>query len=143
MNKENNTTKQALETPHTQQLIAQVCDEIKSMLLEKNRKYGNSALDPIRIFSKADAKEQIRVRIDDKLSRLRNVQGDETEDVISDLIGYLVLLKVSERVENEPAFEPKSKSMSKSEVEAFCIYSGLNHVGDSLKSEGTRLDLIL
>jgi hypothetical protein len=131
--KTNNTTTQGLETPHTQQLIAQICDEIKSMLLEKNRKYGNSALDPIRIFSKADAKEQIRVRIDDKLSRLRNVQGDETEDVISDLIGYLVLLKVSERVEQEP--EP--------EIEPRCIYSGLNHVGDSLKSEGPRLDLIL
>jgi hypothetical protein len=129
----NKTTKQALETPHTQQLIAQICDEIKSMLLEKNRKYGNSALDPIRIFSKADAKEQIRVRIDDKLSRLRSLQSDETEDVISDLIGYLVLLKVSERVEIEP--EP--------EIEPRCIYSGLNHVGDSLKSEGTRLDLIL
>jgi uncharacterized protein (DUF4415 family) len=114
-------TTAANQTPtHTQQLITQVCDEIKSMLLEKNRKYGNSALDPIRIFSKADAKEQIRVRIDDKLSRLRNVQNDETEDVISDLIGYLVLLKVSERVEQEPA----------PEIEPRCIYSGLNHVGD-------------
>ena len=88
-------------TKNSQQIIAQICDEIKSMLLEKNRKYGNSALEPIRVFSKADAKEQIRVRIDDKLSRLQNVQDDETEDVISDLIGYLVLLKVSEKMEQE------------------------------------------
>jgi len=89
-------------TQDAQQIIAQICDEIKSMLLEKNRKYGNSALEPIRVFSKADAKEQIRVRIDDKLSRLRSLQQDETEDVISDLIGYLVLLKVSEKIEPEP-----------------------------------------
>ena len=88
-------------TKNSQQIIAQICDEIKSMLLEKNRKYGNSALEPIRVFSKADAKEQIRVRIDDKLSRLRSLQQDETEDVISDLIGYLVLLKVSEKMEQE------------------------------------------
>jgi hypothetical protein len=40
--------------------------------------------------------EQIRVRIDDKLSRLRNQQADEDEDVIDDLIGYLVLLKVAQ-----------------------------------------------
>lgn len=88
-------------TKDAQQIIAQICDEIKSMLLEKNRKYGNSALKPIRIFSKCDAKEQIRVRIDDKLSRLLSLQQDETEDVISDLIGYLLLLKVSEKMEQE------------------------------------------
>lgn len=93
-------------TQDAQQIIAQICDEIKSMLLEKNRKYGNSALEPIRVFSKADAKEQIRVRIDDKLSRLRSLQQDETEDVISDLIGYLVLLKVSEKMQQELEPEP-------------------------------------
>jgi hypothetical protein len=41
-----------------------------AMLLEKNAKYGNSALEPIRCFSRADPVEQIRVRLDDKLSRL-------------------------------------------------------------------------
>lgn len=68
---------------------------IFSMLIEKNRKYGDSALNPARIFSKADATEQIKVRIDDKLSRIKNAQDDEDEDVIADLIGYLVLLKIA------------------------------------------------
>ena len=81
----------------TQTLIATTCDEIKEMLLAKNRKYGNSALEPVRIFSKASAAEQILVRLDDKLSRLRSQQADEDEDVISDLIGYLILLKISQR----------------------------------------------
>lgn len=67
------------------------------MLLEKNRKYGDSALSPVRIFSKSDNLEQIRVRLDDKLSRLRNQQGDEDEDVITDLIGYLILYKVAQQ----------------------------------------------
>jgi len=79
------------------ELIERECDSIKEMLLEKNRKYGNSALEPIRLFSKATAKEQILVRLDDKLSRLQNIQADDTEDVIKDLIGYLILLRIAER----------------------------------------------
>ena len=88
----------------TQVDIAAICDSIKELLLEKNRKYGDSALNPVRVFSKSDNMEQIRVRIDDKLSRLRNQQQDEDEDVVDDLIGYLVLLKVAQmqqrRVDN-------------------------------------------
>ena len=76
--------------------ISTVCDEIKNLLLEKNAKYGNSALDPVRIFSRASAEEQILVRIDDKLSRIMHGVGlvANDEDVVSDLIGYLVLYKV-------------------------------------------------
>ena len=81
----------------SRELIKRECDSIKEMLLEKNRKYGNSALEPIRLFSKATAKEQILVRLDDKLSRLQNIQADDTEDVIKDLIGYLLLLRIAER----------------------------------------------
>ena len=78
----------------SQSQIVEVCDGIKNMLLEKNRKYGDSALSPVRVFSHADPAEAIRVRIDDKLSRLCHEQADEDEDVINDLIGYLILLKV-------------------------------------------------
>ena len=56
--------------PDTQTLISATCDEIKEMLLAKNRRYGNSALEPVRIFSKASAYEQILVRLDDKLSQI-------------------------------------------------------------------------
>jgi hypothetical protein len=83
-------------TTQSQQDIAQICGEIREMLIEKNRKYGDSALNPMRIFSKASTMEQLKVRLDDKLSRLRNVQEDEDEDVVSDLIGYLVLFKVAQ-----------------------------------------------
>ena len=69
------------------------------MLLEKNSLYGDSALEPVRIFSKADSVEQLLVRIDDKLSRIQKGVGlvSEDEDVIQDLIGYLVLLKIALR----------------------------------------------
>ena len=84
------------ELSDTQQKIVKVCDEVKNMLLEKNRKYGDAALNPIRIFATADAVEQLKVRIDDKLNRFKNMQKDDTEDVVNDLIGYLILLKVAE-----------------------------------------------
>ena len=81
----------------TQAQISLICDDIKELLLYKNKKYGNSALEPIRIFSKADNVEQILVRIDDKLNRIQQGAGliGDDEDVITDLIGYLVLLKLS------------------------------------------------
>ncbi len=73
-----------------------ICDEIKELLISKNRKYGNSALEPCRVFSKSSAVEQLLVRIDDKLNRVMQGAGllDKDEDVINDLIGYLVLLKI-------------------------------------------------
>ena len=81
----------------TQSQISAICDDIKELLLYKNRKYGNSALKPVRIFSKSDSVEQILVRIDDKLNRIQQGAGllDNDEDVIVDLIGYLVLLKIA------------------------------------------------
>ena len=87
-------------TIDTQTAIIKKCDELKALLLEKNRKYGNSALEPARIFSKASKEEQILVRIDDKLNRIKNRQQDEDEDVIMDLAGYLILLMVA-RGKNE------------------------------------------
>lgn len=77
--------------------VFSITDGIAEMLIEKNIKYGNSALEPKRIFSKADSTEQIKVRIDDKLSRIANQNLEDDEDVIQDLIGYLVLLKISQQ----------------------------------------------
>ena len=76
--------------------ISWVCDDIKELLIHKNRKYGNSALKPCRVFSKASAVEQLLVRIDDKLNRIMQGVGllADDEDVVNDLIGYLVLLKI-------------------------------------------------
>ena len=80
----------------TQSKIIKTLEEIRLFLIKKNEQYGDSALEPIRIFSKADKSEQLKVRIDDKLNRL--VQGnadiESDEDVIKDLIGYLVLLLI-------------------------------------------------
>ncbi len=75
--------------------IWSACHEIAHMLIEKNISYGNSALEPARIFSTADATEQLKVRIDDKLNRIKNNQGYAGDNDIDDLIGYLILLKIA------------------------------------------------
>lgn len=77
--------------------ILDECLEISEMLIRKNISYGNSALEPIRIFSKADSTEQIRVRIDDKLNRIQNDQAFPGDNDIDDLIGYLILLKIANK----------------------------------------------
>lgn len=88
-----------IESPNAAEIISE-CDAIKQLLLSKNAAYGNSALNPIRIFSKAETTEQIKIRIDDKLSRL--ARGSEAgEDVELDLIGYLILLRVARKIQNK------------------------------------------
>jgi len=80
--------------------IRRVCNELADMLVEKNRAYGNSALEPLRVFSRADPVEQILVRLDDKLSRLQRGHA-AGEDVEWDLLGYLILLRIARDMSDE------------------------------------------
>lgn len=75
--------------------VTEYLQEIRELLISKNKKYGNSALEPLGVFSQLSAREGLLVRIDDKLKRIKNgsLERDD-EDVINDLIGYLVLLKI-------------------------------------------------
>lgn len=76
--------------------LRSVLTEVGDMLAAKNRAYGNSALDPVRCFSKATVVEQLLVRIDDKLSRLQRGSA-AGEDVELDLLGYLVILRIARK----------------------------------------------
>jgi len=83
-----------MNTEEFEAAVRAECNTLADMLVEKNRAYGNSALSPVRIFSKSPIEEQILVRIDDKLSRL--ARGNNAgEDVIFDLLGYLILLRIA------------------------------------------------
>ena len=85
------------------ELIDAECENLKQMLIAKNKAYGNSFQNPVTVFSNLNPKERIKVRLDDKLSRL--VNGIETEnvpeDTITDIAGYLVLWLVLEKAEAE------------------------------------------
>ena len=75
--------------------LNEVLNNIEELLIAKNRKYGDAALNPNQTFSSATPIELINVRMDDKLSRIRNRQNDEDEDVEMDLIGYLLLKQIA------------------------------------------------
>jgi hypothetical protein len=113
----------------TQNDIRLVCNQIEELLLAKNAKYGDSALQPVRIFSKATPVEQILVRIDDKLSRISKGVGllAADEDVLQDLIGYLVLLKIAKQRE-------KSDQWDGSDIEP--AYNHWTHAASLLQDPG-------
>lgn len=89
--------------------ITRVLEEIKDLLLERNARYGNSALEPIRVFSKAGPIDQLYNRIDDKLSRIKN--GEMTDEVINDIIGYLVILRVGKKIYELGEYQPLKKQV--------------------------------
>jgi hypothetical protein len=77
--------------------ILNECLEVSEMLIKKNISYGDSALTPMRLFATSDSVEQLKVRIDDKLNRIKNSQGFAGDNDIDDLIGYLILLKIANK----------------------------------------------
>lgn len=79
----------------TENQITEIMSDIEGMLIAKNRAYGDSALEPVRIFSKSNNIEQLYVRIDDKLSRIQRGHEYPGDDTIFDLVGYLVLLLIA------------------------------------------------
>lgn len=97
------TGRRATDLELAQTWIASECDAVKELLLAKNRSYGNSFATPIAIFAKSlppDA--QLRVRIDDKLKRIADGTDEMNDDTVMDLIGYLVLWRVLQRMKEGP-----------------------------------------
>ena len=80
--------------------IHEACNKLANMLVAKNMAYGDSALKPVGIFAKGEAAELIKVRIDDKLSRIKNNPYAFGEDAVNDLLGYLILLQLATENEN-------------------------------------------
>lgn len=107
----------------TAEQITAECNAIKAMLLAKNAAYGDSAMQPRRIFSKADHLEQLKVRIDDKLSHIATMGPEPTiEDPTGDLIWYLVLLRIAQRRGSQgevvdDAFEPWQSAVPEQDVQ--------------------------
>lgn len=119
--------------------IAAVCDEIKELLLQKNEKYGDSALNPARIFSKSSTVEQLLVRIDDKLNRIKQGKDllSEDEDVVKDLIGYLVLLTIARKQQDSLTSSSKPGRWSPDKI---CIGDGVNSYWPNDPWDGADLD---
>jgi hypothetical protein len=80
--------------------IMDECLDIAEMLIKKNISYGDSALNPMRLFATSNSIEQLKVRIDDKLNRISHAQGFAGDNDIDDLIGYLILLRIAKDLDN-------------------------------------------
>ena len=78
-----------------EQKVRTLLDDMATLLVEKNTAYGNSALDPVRIFSKADTLEQLYVRLDDKINRVKQGHEFPGDDTIRDIIGYCTLILIA------------------------------------------------
>ena len=79
--------------------ITKTCDGLARLLVAKNQRYGNSALEPMRVFSRADPAEGILVRLDDKLSRIKYASNEGNllrKNDIADMMGYLILYCVKQ-----------------------------------------------
>lgn len=74
--------------------LHEVLDSLFEFLSAKNKNYGNSALEPIGIFSKGGAEDGILRRMDDKLNRIKNSDVLRKNDIV-DLMGYLAILCIN------------------------------------------------
>ena len=116
---------------NTRELIIDKCEELKDLLLEKNKSYGDSALIPSNIFSHLTAVEAIKIRIDDKLKRIENKGiSDETEDTVMDLAGYLILLMIAKDNESNDLQKHKRNKKSTSYNDTDCPST---HTGGQVK----------
>ncbi len=91
------------DTRTTEEKIELLFGNFKKFLIEKNKKYGDSALNPIGIFSKEETYPQICNRLDDKLSRIKRAPDLNSVDV-SDVFGYVALLMIQNDWVNDTFF---------------------------------------
>lgn len=85
-----------IDTIPTQQKIAEITEAMRDLLLYKNQKYGDSALNPKKNFYKGDARNSILIRLDDKLGRIMaNADATPRINDVADIIGYCTLLLIS------------------------------------------------
>lgn len=79
----------------TQRLLALAGIRLSVLLIKKNERYGNSALDPVSVFARdLTPAQRLAVRMDDKVNRIVQGLGTDAgdgEDPRVDLAGYLLL----------------------------------------------------
>ena len=86
----------------TQQRIKEIMGSMTDLLIYKNRKYGDSAINPKKIFYKGDSTNSILIRLDDKLGRvIANPDDKPRINDVCDIIGYCTLLLISMGVTEE------------------------------------------
>lgn len=85
-----------LDSPNeTRRLLAEASIRLGCLLIRKNERYGNSALEPVEVFARdITPAQRLGVRMDDKINRIvqgMGTNGGDAEDPRVDLAGYLLL----------------------------------------------------
>ncbi len=83
----------------TQVRLKKIFASIAEVVLEKNRRYGDSTVSPLKVFSvirdneiNNESVERICRRLDEKLQRIKNNMNQLQKNDVMDVIGYLALL---------------------------------------------------
>ena len=80
----------------TQRKIREIIEAMKDLLLYKNQKYGDSVINPKKVFYKGDSTNSILICLDDKLGRvMSNTEEKPRVNDVCDIIGYCTLLLIS------------------------------------------------
>ena len=91
-----------VEGTPTQQKIKDILSGVTDLILYKNRKYGDSAINPKKIFYKGDSTNSILIRLDDKIGRVMSSTEEKPRvNDVADIIGYCTLLLVSMGITSE------------------------------------------
>lgn len=86
---------------NTEESVEDILTGIIHLLKYKNSKYGDAAIKPEHFFYKGTSQDSILIRLDDKMSRIKNNKDAPRVNDVSDLIGYCTLLLVSMGVTSE------------------------------------------
>lgn len=81
------------EESNTQDKIQTLFENFKDFLQEKNKRYGDSVINPVKVFSKVEPTNKACIRLDEKLQRIINSEELRKNDVC-DTFGYLALLMI-------------------------------------------------
>jgi hypothetical protein len=82
-------------TLDTQQKIDRLFFNFSEFLKEKNKRYGDSVINPVKIFSKVEPSNKACIRLDEKLQRIINNDiGELRKNDVADTFGYIALLMI-------------------------------------------------
>ena len=89
-------------------ILVKEVQELTSLIVAKNARYGNSALTPPALCPVLTAKEGIQVRLGDKFARMRqlvdsgeDVAEEPLRDTVRDIIGYCLLWLIADEEERK------------------------------------------
>lgn len=79
-----------IDTKDCNEFCEKYLSDTIDLIRVKNKRYGDSVLHPRWVFPAGSDISAVFVRLNDKLSRLANQLPGEDEDVVRDIVGYLM-----------------------------------------------------